>query len=127
MARILIADDDANFRRVLGSMLENAGHEPGFAIDGEQAVDLYNRGAFDLAIIDLVLPAKNGVQVIREILKVDPAAKLIAISGKEPEQLELAQEAGAMRTLAKPFSADKLMEAVAALLRRSTGWQGVGD
>ncbi len=125
MARILIADDDANFRSVLGSVLENAGHEPGFAADGEQAVDVYNRGAFDLAIIDLVLPAKNGVQVIREILKLDPAAKLIAISGKEPAQLELAAEAGALRTLAKPFATEELIEAVAALLRRSTGWQGV--
>ena len=127
MARILIADDDANFRSVLGGMLENAGHEPGFAIDGEQAVDLYNRSAFDLAIIDLVLPAKNGVQVIREILKLDPAAKLIAISGKEPEQLELAVAAGALRTLAKPFDMEELMEAIAGLLRRATGWQGVAD
>ena len=127
MPRVLVADDDTNFRRLTGTILEEAGHEVGYAVDGKQAVDFFRKGEFDALVIDLALPEKNGVQAIREIIAQEPAAKIIAISGKTPEQLSLAEEAGALRTLAKPFANEDLVTAVASVLRRATGWQGVTD
>ncbi len=125
MARVLIVDDDATVRLYLGAVLEKAGHEVAYGADGEQAVEFFRRGGFDLAVIDLALPKKNGVLAIREILLLDRYAKVIAVTGSVPEQLGRAEEAGAMLVLEKPVEADDLLGAVAKLVRRSTGWEGV--
>ena len=125
MAHILIADDDSSFRSYIQTVLEDAGHTVGFASDGDQAVEFYRRGTFDLAIIDLIMPGKNGVRAIREIHESDPAAKLVAVSGQDADQLRLAEDSGAQKALAKPIESEELMEVISQLLRRSTGWQGV--
>ena len=127
MAKILIADDDAGVRQFLQAVLEEAGHELGFANDGEQAIEFFRRGSFDLAIVDLIMPKRNGVIAIHEIIDHDPGAKIIAISADITGQLDLAREAGALALLPKPMTADDLLGAIALLLRRSTGWQGVRE
>ena len=127
MARILVVDDDAAVRSTIGTILQAAGHEVGYAADGDQGIAFFKKGGFDLAIVDLVMPVKNGLLMIRELRAWDPGVKIIAISGMSPEQLPVANEAGALHTLTKPINQKDLLAAIASLLRRSTGWQGVLD
>ncbi len=125
MARILIADDDEVARLHMGSILEGAGHEVCYAADGEQAVRRFEQGRHELVIVDLAMPVKNGILTIREIHQLDKFAKVIAVSGESPEQLEYAKEAGALETLEKPIAANRLLDTIAALSRRATGWDRV--
>jgi len=127
VARILIVDDDASFRLFLSTVLLDAGHEVGYAADGDQAVSFYRKGGFDLVIIDLVMPGKHGVIAIRELKAMDHAVKIVAVSGEDAEHLALAEEAGALKTLPKPVHADDLLTTIAGMLRRATGWQGVHE
>ena len=127
MARILVMDDDEVGRMHMGAVIEGAGHEVGYASDGEQGVAYYRESPFDAVIVDLAMPKKNGIQAIRELCAMDRDVRIIAVSGVSPEQLTLAEQSGAMRTMVKPVHADELMQAVASVLRRRTGWQGALD
>ncbi len=125
MARILIIDDDAVTRRVIGAILEEADHEVSYAANGEQGLAFYTKSPFELVIIDLVMPIKNGLQTIREMRETDPHARIVAISGVSPEQLDKAEEYGALRTMVKPIETSQLLEVVDSTLRRSVGWDDV--
>ena len=78
----------------------------------------------DLVITDLVMPGLHGVLLIEHIRTLDPDAKIIAISGKAPEQLHRAKEAGAMATLTKPLDRAKLVAAVERALAVRDLWRG---
>lgn len=86
-ARILVLDDEASVREIIGAMLEQLGHHATFAAEGQEAVDLYQAAYaigdhFQAVILDLTIPGGiGGFQVSREILALDPAARLIVTSG----------------------------------------------
>jgi CheY-like chemotaxis protein len=127
MARILVIDDDEVSRIATGAAIEAQGHEVGYAADGEIGITLYGRSPYDVVIVDLAMPKMNGVLVIKELRKIDPAARIIAVSGVAPEQLELAQQAGALGSLTKPVDPTQLQQMLDGALRRSMGWEGVSD
>lgn len=125
MARILIVDDDAAVRLTLQKVLEEAGHVAGFAANGEQAIAYYREDPFDVVIVDLVMPVKNGLQTIRELHDAYTDVKIIAISGEDPENLPLAEEYGAIGSLTKPFANERLLEMVDWAMGQSRGWDAV--
>ncbi len=125
MARILVIDDDEVTRRAIGAMLEEADNQVSYAANGEQGLAFYTRSPFELVIIDLVMPIKNGLQTIRELRETYPQARIVAISGVSPEQLATAEEYGALRTMVKPVETSQLLEVVDSTLRRSVGWDDV--
>jgi DNA-binding response OmpR family regulator len=125
MARILIIDDDDVTRLKIGALLEAENHDVHYAPDGDVGVKLYERRRFDLVLIDLVMPKKNGLRTIREIEEIDPNARMIAMTGIDPENLDLAEDLGAVRTLTKPVEPAQLKVAVQSVLRISRGWDGV--
>ena len=127
MARILVIDDDQDSRFLMGAILENAAHEVAYAANGEQGLEVYSKSPFDLVIVDLVMPIKNGFRTIRELVEKYHHRRILAISGISPEQLDVAQKYGAMRTMVKPIEPEQLLEAVDGMLRRSIGWDGVTD
>ena len=127
MARILLIDDDQDSRFFIGAILKNAAHEVAYAANGEQGLEVYSKSPFDVVIVDLVMPIKNGFKTIRELAEKYHQRRILAISGISPEQLDMAQEYGAMRTMVKPIEPEQLLEAVDGMLRRSVGWDGVTD
>ncbi len=127
MATILVIDDDEVSRLAAGSALEAAQHEVHYAPNGEVGLKFYGRSPTDAVIVDLAMPVMNGLKTIRELKDRYPDVKIIAVSGVSPEQLPVAEQYGALRTLVKPISAAELQDAVAAVLRRATGWEGVVD
>lgn len=81
MAKILVVDDEPTLRTMLTHMLEKDDHEVLVANDGAQGIDLYRENRPDLVISDLVMPNKNGIDMILELKKEYPDLRLIAISG----------------------------------------------
>jgi DNA-binding response OmpR family regulator len=121
VARILVVDDEEAIRSVLREALEYAGYEVVEAEDGVAGVEQYHDKRADLVILDILMPRKDGLETIQELLQADPTTKIIAISGGvrggKVDNLAVAKALGAQRTLAKPFRLHELLEMVAAVLR----------
>ena len=120
MSRILIIDDDRHFREMLGQMLERAGYDIMEAINGKDGLRLLEMELFDLIITDLIMPEKEGIETIMEVIHNFPSLKIIAISGGgrngPQEYLTLAKRLGAHKTLVKPFRRKDVIKAVEEVL-----------
>jgi CheY-like chemotaxis protein len=122
VATILLVEDDDAVREILRKALVSAGHEVEEAANGDLAIAAYRRRSSNLVITDLVMPEKDGLEAIIELRRLDPAVKIIAMSGGGrtlgPGQLylESARLFGALRILAKPFTPAALLTAVADVL-----------
>jgi CheY-like chemotaxis protein len=120
--RILLVEDDDAVREILRKALVAAGHEVDEASNGDVALAAYRRQAADLVITDLVMPEKDGLETIMELRRIDPAVRIVAMSGGGrtlgPGQLylESARALGARQILSKPFTVGALLKAVAEAL-----------
>ncbi len=116
MAHILIIDDDYSIRRALRTVLEKEGHDVVEAINGADGARLYTKFPIDLIITDILMPEKDGVEVLLELRADHPSIKAIVISGEGQEFLPAAEEFGALRTMSKPFKPSKLIQTVREVL-----------
>lgn len=122
MSRILIVEDTRLMRDSLVDVLTACGHEVTTAENGADAVEMVAEGAtFDVIITDIIMPEMDGIQAILEIQTMQPAARIIAISGgsarmQKAQGLETARRLGAVAVLEKPFEVDALLAAVDAAL-----------
>ena len=120
MRKILIMDDDEQLLPALVRSVELAGFAVASALNGREGQRLLDKRPFDLAVTDLIMPEKEGMETISYIKKNFPAMKIIAISGGGrigPETyLPAAKELGADKVLAKPFPMDVLISAIKELL-----------
>lgn len=116
MNTILVVDDARMVRELIKSVLKRDGWEVLEAGDGETALDLCRTHNVDLLIIDIFLPKKGGLQVMRELEEESIKPKTIAISGGEafnPASIvELANDHGVLATFTKPLDVDSFVEAV---------------
>ena len=115
MARILVVDDDEEFRTLLLQMLLEAGHTAVAAVNGFEALKLFRAEPADLVLTDIMMPY-GGLATIRILHEEFPKAGIIAITGGGPFRLDYARSLGAHRTLTKPFSAEQLTAAIAEVL-----------
>ena len=115
MANVLIVDDEEMDRLIGSRIVEDAGHTPCFAGDGEAALQMYKNNDIALVITDLQMPKVDGLGFIRELFEYDSEANVIVVSG-HPDQIEKARRYGAVTGLAKPIEPEKLMETVQAKL-----------
>ncbi len=119
--KILLVDDEPAIREQLGAMLAGQKYMVETAADGEQALELIFSKPFDLIILDIMLPRKDGLAVLREIRGAEiltPVLMLTAMGEIDDKIKGLDQ--GADDYLAKPFSAAELLARVRALLRRAS-------
>ncbi len=84
MARILIVDDDEIQRHLLKNYLNEAGHIVFEASNGEQALNLHERNNIDIIITDILMPEKDGLELIIELRNVAPLTKLFLITHNKP-------------------------------------------
>ncbi|HHY15459.1 MAG TPA: response regulator [Firmicutes bacterium] len=111
---VLITDDTAFMRMTLRNVIEKNGYEVvGEAGDGEQAIELYKELRPDMVTMDITMPKMDGITAIKEIMKLDPEAKIIVCSamGQKPMVIE-ALSAGAKDFLVKPFDAERVVESL---------------
>ena len=120
MAHLLLIDDDDLFRAMLCDDLTHRGYTVTAARDGKEGLALYAHAPADLVIVDLIMPEKEGIEVIVELKRNWPQAKIIAISGGgriAPDNiLKIARHLGAQCLFAKPFSNDELVVAIKEML-----------
>jgi two-component system, chemotaxis family, chemotaxis protein CheY len=118
MARVLVVDDAAFMRKMVTDALTKAGHEVvGEAGNGAEAVTSFQALKPELTTLDITMPEKDGLTALKEIIALDPGARVIMCSalGQESKVLE-SIKAGARDFVVKPFQADRVQEAVAKAL-----------
>jgi CheY-like chemotaxis protein len=132
MASILIIDDEEEIRDALQMVLESVGYHVKVASNGNEAVALQRGEPADLIITDIIMPGKDGVNIIKEIREEFPGIRIIAISGGGGVQpveyvpeaitttayLAAAKEAGADMVFTKPFERKDLIDAVDELFAK---------
>jgi CheY-like chemotaxis protein len=116
MASVLIIDDDAVTRAVIQAVLESAGHTVGEADDGRAGLAAYSLNPPDLVITDILMPGMDGIETIRQLRAINPAVRIIALSGDVrldgPSILNAAHLLGATEIFEKPFRNDELVKLV---------------
>ncbi len=118
--KVLIMDDHASIREVVGNMLtELEGDEVAYAQHGDEAIELYSQAMvqgepFDLVMMDLTIAGgKGGREAVQQLLKVDPQAKVIVFSGYSSDPImSNYKEYGFSGVLRKPFGVEELLEEV---------------
>ena len=117
--KVLIVDDDPNIRELLALYLEKEGYDCHHAADGDSAIEQAKMLQPVLILLDIMLPKKDGWQVIREIRKtLDVPVIMITAKGEEPDKIT-GLEIGADDYVTKPFSTKELMARIKAVMRRS--------
>jgi len=118
MARVLVVDDAAFMRKVLGDALASGGHQVvGEAGNGAEAVASYQQLRPELTTLDITMPEKDGLTALAEIMAIDPAARVVMCSalGQESKVLE-SIKLGAKDFVVKPFQPARVLEAVSKAL-----------
>jgi len=118
--KILLVEDDQNFGDVLRSYLEMHDYEVNLAHDGDEGLMKYNKGDFDLCILDVMMPKKDGFTVAKEIRERDNEIPIIFLTAKSlKEDVLEGFKIGADDYITKPFNSEELLLRVQAVLRRS--------
>jgi CheY-like chemotaxis protein len=119
MPHLLLVDDDDLLRDVLATALTASGHTVMQAANGRQALALFRTEPADLIITDLVMPDREGLEIIATLHRAQPELPIIAMSGGAIHSklyLAMAAKLGARHTLSKPFAPATLLRVIAELL-----------
>jgi len=107
MANILLVEDEPLVSETLSSAMKSKGHTVVTAANGVEGLKRFAERSFDLIVTDIIMPDKEGIEMILEMRRHKPDAKIIAISGGgrtgNVEFLKMAESLGAMATLKKPI------------------------
>jgi two-component system chemotaxis response regulator CheY len=118
MARVLVVDDAAFMRKVVSDTLASGGHDViGEAGNGSDAIARFAELRPELTMLDITMPEKDGLQVLAEIMTLDPGARVLMCSalGQESKVIE-SIKLGAKDFVVKPFAPERLLEAVGKAL-----------
>lgn len=116
---VVVVDDSKLSRKILRNMLEEEGYAVvAEATDGEEAISAYLQYKPDVMTMDITMPNMNGIESIREILSIDPSAKIIMISaaGQQKKIIE-ALKIGAQRFITKPFEKNEVISCVESIVK----------
>jgi DNA-binding response OmpR family regulator len=118
--KLLLCEDDPNLGTLLAQYLKAKNYEVQLCVDGEQGSKAYGKGRFDLLLLDVMMPVKDGFTLAREIRERDQDVPIIFLTAKNMRQDTLTGfESGADDYLTKPFSMEELLLRINAVLRRS--------
>jgi DNA-binding response OmpR family regulator len=130
MSRILVVEDEGHIAQGLRFNLEAEGHSVQIAEDGESALDrlLAKSEPFDLVLLDVMLPGKDGFTVARELRQQQNFAPILMLTARgRPEDVLKGFESGADDYLPKPFNLDILVARIGGLLRRKNWLQTANE
>lgn len=118
--QLLIAEDDPNLGQILKEYLELKGYEATLTRDGHQAVESFKTNQYDLCILDVMMPKKDGFAVGKEIRSMRPEIPFIFLTAKSQQEDTLrGLQLGADDYIKKPFSMEELTLRLQAILRRA--------
>lgn len=116
--RIMIVDDDANICELVRLYLEKEGYETVICLDGQKALEEFEKNKADLAVLDIMMPKVDGITVCREIRKTSDMPVIMLTAKGETFDKVLGLELGADDYIVKPFEGKELVARVKAVLRR---------
>jgi DNA-binding response OmpR family regulator len=123
--RLLIIEDDFRLARLMASVLQEEWHSVDVAHDGNEGLELALRGVYDVAVVDWMLPGRDGPSICRAVRAARvPLAILLLTARGQVEDRVTGLDSGADDYLVKPFAFDELLARVRALGRRFTGPSG---
>lgn len=116
---ILLAEDDRNLGNLLREYLEAKGYETKLATNGKEAFDFFSKEKFDLCLLDVMMPIKDGFTLAREIRSSDKNIPIVFLTAKSMKEDAIEGfTAGADDYITKPFSMEELLLRITAILRR---------
>ncbi len=120
MKKILIIDDEEAIRLMVKRLVEKAGYTAELASNGEEGMMMIDEASFDLVITDIIMPRKEGIEIITAIRKNYPEIRVIAMSGggrfTSEGYLKSAKILGANRVFTKPFNHREMITAIDDLI-----------
>jgi len=118
--RVLVADDARFMRQLIRDIIEAEGFDVvGEAEDGRAVVEAFSKLQPDVVTMDVVMPKCSGIEAVKEILALDPGAKIVMVSALGQEQLVTeALEAGALDYVVKPFKPDAVLETLSKVIEK---------
>lgn len=121
MIKILIVDDSLLMRKILKDHLFNEKYEVvGEAVNGNQAIEMYNKFKPDVVTMDITMDEKNGLEAAKEILSINPQANIIMVSAlNESNLLKNAFKIGVKDFIVKPFDAERLYSVIEKVVCKS--------
>jgi two-component system, OmpR family, response regulator QseB len=120
--RVLIVEDDPMIGRALSTGLEESGYAVDWVRDGAAAELALTQGTYDLALLDLGLPRKDGLEVLKTLRRTNVQVPVVVISARDSLSDRIAGlDSGADDYLAKPFDLDEVLARIRAVLRRHAG------
>lgn len=118
--KILVAEDDAHTRTLMRAVLKQAGFEADAACDGQQALDMLDRGRYDLLVTDIMMPRLSGLELVEQLREAGIQMPVLMVTAKgEPVDRRRGFIVGTDDYLVKPIDAQEMVLRVRALLRRS--------
>lgn len=118
--RILIAEDESMIRKALRTLLERSKYTVDEAADGEEALDFIAVNAYDVIVLDIMMPKKDGIEVLQKLRADGVSTPVMLLTAKsEIEDRVNGLNAGADDYLPKPFATAEFLARVKALSRRS--------
>jgi len=120
--RVLIVDDEAIVRESIKDWLADAGYEAATAESGEEALELMKRQDFGFIVLDIRLPGKTGIEVLKEVKVARPEIKSVVITAYPSEDTIIeAKKLGAIDYLIKPVAPDDLERLIREALQQAEG------
>ena len=118
---ILLVEDDPNFGRILKDYLTINNYEVTLAVNGIEGFEKFNRSEFDLCILDIMMPFKDGLTLAREIREVNEMIPLIFLTAKNlKDDVLKGYKIGADDYLTKPFDSEILLAKIKSILNRKS-------
>ena len=119
--KILLAEDTRDMNHVLAAALTHEGYDVDSAFDGEEALDFVRTNGYDAMVLDIMMPKKDGLQVLKELREENIVTPVLLLTAKaEVDDRVNGQDAGADDYLTKPFAMKELLARVRAMTRRKT-------
>ena len=122
LTKILLAEDDENLGSLLREYLQAKSYETHWLTDGEKAFKSFEKNRYDICILDIMMPNKDGITLAKEIRMIDPEIPIIFLTAKSMKEDVLEGfSVGADDYMTKPFSMEELIYRIEAILRRTQG------
>ncbi len=120
-AKLLLVEDDPSFGAVLKDYLTLNDYDVTLAVDGEDGLDKFKNGTFDLCLTDVMMPKKDGFTLAKEIIDLNPDVPIIFLTAKNMrEDILTGYKLGANDYITKPFDSEVLLYKINAVLQRNS-------
>jgi two-component system response regulator VicR len=118
--KVLLAEDDRNLGTLLKEYLDAKGYQASLAANGKDALDLFKKNKFDLCLLDVMMPVKDGFTLAKEIRALDTLVPVVFLTAKSMKEDTIEGfTVGADDYITKPFSMEELLLRLKAILRRT--------